>query len=121
MKKISIKDLVDFRRKTDKGKHSFAKNLQFEKERMDIDGGGDYWISAVSAIKKSFEDGDMDIVADKKSELIQKYDDASYNMVKDRWRRNIDVLNVYERLDLSIFKPSEAIKFIKKGNYLLLL
>ena len=40
----------------------------------EAEGGGDYWVSSVSAIVQSFKHNDLQPVLDRRSELEEKFD-----------------------------------------------
>jgi hypothetical protein len=55
MEKITVKELVEFNRKSsDKAKKNFANKLKTrpakQKKSDDKDGGGDYWVTSTSCI-----------------------------------------------------------------------
>ena len=78
MNELTIKNIVNFRTKSDRSKKTFALNLKLEKERKAIDeGGGDYWISSLSAISNAYKLDDIQPIYDKIDELKDKYGIAS--------------------------------------------
>ena len=114
MKKLSIKKLVEFRRISDRSKKTFAQNLKLEKERKESDGGGDYWISSLSAISNSYKRNNLQFIRDKVYELEDKLESTDFQRTKTMYGRNIDILYKYEVFDFKIWKPNEQITYIKK-------
>ena len=114
MKKLSIKDLIEFSGKSDKSKKTFALNLKIDKKKSDAEGGGDYWISCLSAISNGFRYNDNGIILDKIHELEEKYEETEYKRTKDMYERNISILYGFEDFDFSRWIPKEEITIIKK-------
>jgi hypothetical protein len=114
MRKISFKEIVDFRNKSDRSKQTYVFSLKSEKKKISTDSGGDYWISSISALSNSYKQNDIQPIIDKKEELEEKYETAEYNKTKIMYKRNIDILYTCEVFDLDRWRPSEKIKFIRK-------
>lgn len=114
MKKISIKDVVEFRRKSDRSKRNFAMTLKLGKKRINLEGGGNYWITSISAISNSYKLNDKQPIINKKDELEEKYEAAEYKKTKIMYKRNIDILNRCEGFNLEKWRPSEKMEFKKK-------
>lgn len=114
MKKISIKDVVEFTRKSERRKHSFATSLKQGKEKNNPDGGGDYWVSAISSVSNSYKLNIIQPVIDKRYELEEKYEETSHRGTKIMYRRNIDILYGCEEFDLTQWRPLKKMKFMKK-------
>lgn len=114
MKKISIKDVVDFRRKSPRSKQSFALNLKLSKEKANTKGGGNYWISATTAVSKSYKISDIQPIIDKKDKLAEKHEETNYRGTKVMYKRNIEILNTFEKFDFDKWRPSKEIKFLRK-------
>ena len=118
MKKLSIKDLADFRSKTEKSKKTFAASLQ--KEKIEKSGtGGDYWVSCLSAIARTFKAEDLKLITDKIDELEVKYKEVEHKITKDMHRRNINILREFEKYDFKKLRPSKAIEYQRKKTGLL--
>jgi hypothetical protein len=116
MKKIPIKRIIEFRRKSDKAKKNFATNLSKDREKSNGDGGGDYWISCLSAISNSFKFNDLKLVSNKKDELEGKYEKTENKRTKTMYGRNIDILYNYEDFDLKKWKPIKDVSNVKKNK-----
>lgn len=117
MKKISIKNVVTFRGKSEKNKKIFVTNLMIDKTKVDTDsGGGDYWVTSLSAISNSFKLNNLNSIINKRDELEEKYGETKIKKTKTMYKRNIDVLYNYENFDLKKWMPSETITFLKKDK-----
>jgi hypothetical protein len=114
MKKLSIKSIIEFSRKSDKSKMNFATAVKIDKAKVDTEGGGDYWISCLSAISNSFKTNNLESIIDKRCELEEKYGETEFKKTKTMYKRNIDILYNYEDFDLKKWKPSKKIKLLKK-------
>jgi hypothetical protein len=114
MKTLSIKSIIEFRDKSDKSKKTFSSSLKSNKVKAHAEGGGDYWITCLSAISSSFKSVDLKFVIDKRVELEEKYDAASSKRTKTMYKRNIDILYNYEDFDLKKWRPTKKLTFLKK-------
>jgi len=114
MKNLSVKKIIEFRRKSDRAKKTFAQILKLEKEKKESDGGGDYWISSLSAISNSYKRNNLQFIRDKIYELEEKFENTDFQRTKTMYERNIDILYKYEVFDFKIWKPNEHITYIKK-------
>lgn len=114
MKKLSIKNIIEFRSKSDRSKRNFAIDMKLDKEKVNTDGGGDYWVSCLSAISNSYKSNDLQSIIDKREELEAKSEETEYNRTKTMYKRNIDILNNYDDFDFKNWRPSEKLKFLKK-------
>jgi len=114
MKKLSIKKIIEFKGKSDRAKKTFTQNLKFEREVKESDGGGDYWISSLSAISNSYKRNNLQLIRDKVHELEEKFENTEFQRTKTMYGRNIDILIKYEVFDFKIWKPNEQITYIKK-------
>lgn len=121
MKKITVKNLIDFRRKSDKSKLSFLKSLRKEKEKSGDESGGDYWVSCNSAIISSFKTGRTDLLQSKIEEIQEMILTTQFDNTKKRFQRNIDVLLGFQEFDWEAIKPRVDVKFLKqtKANAIL--
>ncbi|MBB6328876.1 anti-sigma28 factor (negative regulator of flagellin synthesis) [Algoriphagus iocasae] len=121
MKKITIKNLIEFRRKSDRSKLTFLNNLRKEKAKKGDDSGGDYWVSCNSAVLNSFKTGRKELLQVKIEELKEMILSTSYDNTKKRFQRNIDVLVGFQDFDLDAIKPKGPLEFLhqKKVNSIL--
>lgn len=123
MRKLSVKDIVAFRNKSDKAKQNFASNIKVDKEKVQTDGGGDYWITCLSAIGNSYKLSDVQPIADKKAELEGKLETAENTKTKNMFKRNVKILANYENFDFARLMPPSDLIFLKKkkDDYILVI
>lgn len=114
MKKLSIKDIVDFRRKSERSKKTFVTNLRLDKQKANAEGGGDYWIRCLSAISNSYKSNDLQFIADKINELEVKYKETNHRTTKIMYQRNLDILYTYKNFIFEKWKPIQNINLLKK-------
>ncbi|MFH6992456.1 hypothetical protein [Flavobacterium sp. FlaQc-48] len=115
MEKISLNKLIDFRRRSDKAKLSFINSIN-KAEVKESDGGGDYWVSCVSAINYIFKTDDTSFIEKKIDYLYTKIDQTEKKGTKDRFQKNIDILHIFEEFDYQHLKPTEELNFHKNSN-----
>ncbi|MBI5541242.1 MAG: hypothetical protein HY951_14345 [Bacteroidia bacterium] len=113
MKKITVKKLIEFKRKSDKSKITFVNNLKKDKKPKN-DSGGDYWITSLSAISNSFKTENLKLLDEKIEELRDKIKLTNNKNVKDQFQRNINVLENFKDFDLKETKPKSKLNYIKK-------
>lgn len=114
MQKLSIKNIVGFRNKSDKAKKNFATALKLGKTAVETSGGGDYWVSSLSAISNCYKFNDLRHVTERRKELEEKYEETDYKRTKIMYKRNIDILYNYEDLDLKKWVPVKKLNFLRK-------
>lgn len=114
MKKLTIKSIVEFRRKSDKSKKRFAEDLKIDKEKDDAEGGGDYWIMCLSAISNAYKADNLDLIKEKIEELQGKIEETDNDQTKDMYQRNMNILYDYEDVDFNPWRFSKDQVFIKK-------
>lgn len=119
MIKISIPSIIGFRRKSEKSKLSFLNSLEKEKVK-DVEneesGGGNYWISCLSAIKNVFRYDNMNLIEEKIEYLQGKIEATNIKMTQTRWQKNIDILHNFQDFDLKSIRPPFELKFLKKNQ-----
>ena len=88
MEKITIKNLIDFRRKNEKTRITFVKNLKKEKAPQESS-GGDYWISCLSAIANGYKYENKDLLEEKIEFLREKVNFATDKRIKDQFKETL--------------------------------
>jgi len=116
MKKLSVKDLVDFRGKSARSKKTFVENIKLNKPKTPTDGGGNYWTTSLSAVCNSYKYDDLDVIDEKIAELLEKLSNCSYSRTKNMYQRNIAILEKYKSMDLKKLRPSSKPTFLKKSS-----
>lgn len=116
MEKIGIKVLVDFRRKSERGKITLVRNLKKINisSENDESSGGDYWISCLSAIANTFKDDDNNLLTEKINLLVEKIKATNYRRTKNQFQSNIDVLYSFGDFDFQEIKPDVKLSYLKK-------
>lgn len=118
MEKITIKELVAFRRKTtDSNKKNFAYKLKnrVAKEKLKDDeksDGGDYWITSTSCISNVFKHNKTDFYDKKIAELTGKREATNDKGLKSRFQRNIDILNSFKDFSFEDIRPDRILKLV---------
>ncbi len=115
MEKITIKNLIEFQRKSDRSKKTFVNNLQKDKYKDDS-GGGDYWVSCLSCVSNIFKTSNQNLLSEKIELLQSKIDIENDQRTKNMYQRNMDILSRFEEFDLDDIKPSSALTFQKKTD-----
>lgn len=114
MKKIPVKELIDFRSKGDIAKKSFVTRIKLDKpQEGHSDGGGDYWIPCISAIRKSFKQDNLLILDDKVIELKEKVEESPFDRTKIMFNRNIGLLDEFKKLGIKKLKPKGKLTYLK--------
>lgn len=117
MNKITIKDLVTLREKNKRTKVTFMNNLLKEKKENKNEPGGDYWISCLSAIRNTFKNDNPDLLDEKIEYLRNKINASEIKTTKDRFQKNIDILNGFKDIDAEDIKPNVDLTFLKKAKH----
>ena len=117
MKKVTVKDLIKFRGKNDRTKITFVNNLKQEKTKSDDDSGGDYWISALSAIRNTFKNDDINLLDEKIELLLSKIETYDDKRIKDQFRRNLEIVSNFKEYDFEHLKPEAEIEILKQKKY----
>jgi len=116
MKKLSVKNLIEFRRKSDRSKKTFVDNIKSNKIEIPAEGGGDYWIVSLSAVCNSYRQDDINVIYNKIDELQEKLSNTRHNITKNMYRRNIAILEKYKRMNLKMLRPNGILSFLKKSS-----
>lgn len=114
MQKITIKELIEFKRKiSEKSKKKFADKLKHrkEKEKTDNDGGGDYWVTSTSCIYNVFKHDSKEFYDSKIEELQSKFESVDDIRIKSMYERNINILTNFKDFDINDLRPLNISKF----------
>jgi hypothetical protein len=115
MKKLSVKDLVNFRQKSDRSKRTFIEKLKSTKLDPPTEGGGDYWVTGLSAVRNSYKDNDITIIDEKIAELQAKWSATKFTITKNMYQKNITILQKYKSMDRKGLRPSSKLSFLKRS------
>ena len=114
MKNLTVKNIIEFRNKTDRSKRKFAEGLKLDVEKDNSEGGGDYWVSSVSALCNAYKRIDLQLVKDKMDELEEKLGNTEIKTTKAMYKRNIEILYNYEDFDFRKLQPQRKMAFQRK-------
>ena len=118
MKKINVKDLIDFRRRTDRRKKTFVSeiNIPDDFEKEESAGGRDYWVRSLTALSKAFKNNDNSVISSRIESILEDYEPTMANTTKIMYDRNLQILHNYEDFDFKELKPSVEIIILEKGR-----
>ncbi len=115
MNKITIKHLVDFSRKTPRTRQTLVNNIKVPQvKKNDDNGGGNYWISALSCISRAFVENPEDLISNKIDELIAKIEKYDSQNTKKMFQQNIKILQGFEEFNFNELKPLMKLSLLKK-------
>ena len=114
MKKLTIKDIVKFRRKTEGPRKTFIHNLIIARETGSDADARDYWVRSLSTIKKAFRTNDTQCISDKIDEVKEVLLATTHGNTIKQYNHNIRILKNFEDFDFSIWKPTEEIKILNQ-------
>lgn len=113
MRKISVKELVDFRRGTDRQKSTFAKKIDSIKPKTNDDSaGGDYWIRSLSALREAYRENDKSYLNNKIDRISADWKSDTIDRTKSMYKRNIEVLRSFLDFDFGELRPSFSITLL---------
>jgi len=118
MKKISINNIIKFRKRSDKTRKSFLSSLDKESTTKTNDTGGNYWVRSLSAMSKSFKFNNTEPIKEKIAEILELFTPNLTKQTKDMYQRNLNILYNYEDFEFSNWIPenSEIISKYKKKS-----
>lgn len=117
MEKISISNVIEFKRKPQESKSKFINKIfkpKLKSEQKHDKGGGDYWIHSLSEIRKTFVSENKDLIKNKLYILNEKIDKATAKISKDMFQRNIEILHNFEDFNFSNLKPKFILQYLPK-------
>ncbi len=115
MKNLSIGQLVEFRRKTDRSKRTFVERLtQPIVEVKSEDSGGDYWVRSMSAINRAYLNSDNQFIKNKIDDINIDLKNSKVLTTKLMYERNLQILHNFEDLDFRDFIPVLNFTFLQK-------
>ncbi len=117
MKTLTIKNLIKFREKSDKGKKFFAQNLKLDQVQEELEGGGNYWAICLSAIGNSYKNNDAQWVSDKIDEFEDVMKMTEYERTRMMYKRNLDILRRFEDFNFDKLRPSENFKIVAQSRF----
>ncbi len=118
MEKITVKELVEFRRRSDKARINFAQRLknrelkEIEAE-LEPEGGGDYWIISNSCIYNVIKQDKAELFDDKIDEVKEKLAKTTDRRTQAMYQRNIDILANFSEFEWFELKPKTKVDYLK--------
>lgn len=115
MQKLTVKKLVDFRNRTDRGKLTYVMRLNqaVNPDATPKGEGGDYWVTSISSLISSFKANDISGAHDKVVELEKKRSKTKLKQTRDMYARNINILEQFSATDFKKWRPSKVLEFPK--------
>lgn len=113
MKKLTIKKIIEFKGKGDSAKKNFAAAIKLNKPEPKSESGGDYWISAVSAIARAYKEKDPQVITQKIKEVEDKLEASKIPQTNARLKDNIDLLGKYQNFDFRKWAPPGKLQLLK--------
>jgi hypothetical protein len=114
MKKLSISKVIEYSRTSEKGRSKFIK--KHNEPKPPSSGGGDYWVSCISALRHAFSNDDNSIITEKIEYLLGEIKKTPHQITKNRYQRNIHILYNFEEYNFSKWIPIDQIKILKKNS-----
>jgi len=117
MNKIPVGKIIEFSRRTDRGRSTLIRNLNTPKKKKsdnEASTGGDYWISCISALKNTFRTNDNNILKEKIEFLSKKKVITQHHKTVNRNKRNIEILQKYIDVDFSKWMPNTEFTILSK-------
>lgn len=114
MKKISVKNIVVFKNKSEKSRKTFLNNIGKSNEVI-LDGGGDYWVRSLSALSNAVKEKNTDPIKNKIVDISNDFKPNMIKQTKDMYERNLNILHNYENFDFGNLLPVNA-KILSKNS-----
>lgn len=115
MNKITVKNIISFRKKSDKSQKTFLASLNKIK-KINSKGGGNYWVRSISALCNAFKSNNNQYIKDKIYEILNDFNNSERKQTKDMYQKNLDILYNYEDFDFSTWYPNKTFKILEKTN-----
>lgn len=119
MEKLTIKNLIEFRRRQEKNRKGYLNSLENKerkskenKEEKQKGGGGDYWISCLSTLENVFKENKKNLIQEKINELQIKFNLEDRPQFKNGYLANINILNGFGDFDFEEIRPLEEITIL---------
>ncbi len=114
MEKVTIKDLVDFNRKSDRGKKSFAYKIKTRELKPKGEGsGGNWWSTSLSAIGNVYKSGNTNLLNEKIEDLNIRSNITDNKLAKLQYTQNIEVLQSMLEYDFKQIRPTQEFTLVK--------
>lgn len=111
MERITAKELVEFRKRTNLTKKNFGFKLKTRppkiKSEKAVSGGGHYWVFSTSSIHNGVKYKNKELLIPKIEELQLKLENSTIRNSKNMYQRNLDILVRFMDLDIDSIVPNE--------------
>jgi hypothetical protein len=113
-KKVSVMELVRFRRLSERSQATFANNLKIPKKPKsdNSDSGGNYWVRSVSCVSNAFKKNDNKLIQNKIDEITNAYNSAKLERTRTMQKRNLEILYNYINFDFASWWPTDNIQIL---------
>ncbi|GAA4334400.1 hypothetical protein [Flaviaesturariibacter amylovorans] len=117
MRKLAARDLIEFRRKaSDRSRKAFVDKLKSPVIKPPDEGGGDYWISGLSAIRKSYASDEIAFADEKIDDLRDKIAGTRHSTTRSMYNQNISILESFKGIAKELPRPALNLTFLKKAS-----
>ena len=121
--KIKIKDLIEFAGYSDRRKSNLVERLRLPAaavEEIEVsEGGGDYWVRCISAIKASCKENDLSFILQKIDDINNDRRNTQHRPTIDKYDRNLRILHNFSSYNFLDFFPEQfelLEKTVKEGE-----
>jgi|SRR5579863_3294926 len=112
---VNVKELVEFRRLSERRRSTYINELKMPKiPKQDDETGGNYWVRSISGVSSAFKANDNTIINERIDSLLTVYEPEENNKTKIMYKRNLEILGEYEDFDFSIWHAPGNVKFLTK-------
>ncbi|GAB3848591.1 hypothetical protein GCM10028822_11710 [Hymenobacter terrigena] len=109
MNKISVKNIVTFRNKSEKSQKTFLENLRKKSEIKSEGGGGDYWVRSLSAMSNAVREKNTKPIKEKIADILASIKPDISKQTKDMYERSLSVLHNYEDTAFNDWLPLNSV------------
>jgi hypothetical protein len=116
---VPVNKLIEFRKLSERSQQTFANKLKIPKKPKsddDDEGGRNYWQRGLCGVSTAFKENDNTIIKERIESLLSVYEPCDNNLVRLMYKRNLDILQMYEEFDFSVWNPSKIFKFLSKTS-----
>lgn len=114
MEKISISNIVAFRKKSTASQITLVNNLKKPKPPTKDENGGNYWVHSLSVVSNAFKTCTNEEILEKADIVSEKKHASQNKQSKIMFQKNIDVLLRFEEYDFSKLRPEGDLQYFKK-------
>lgn len=117
MKKISITNIIKFRRrKSTSSQLTFINSLNKVKPEKKSKSGGDYWIPSLSTLSDVFKFDQIDLLNKKIDDLKERYNKSGITRTRNMYQKNIQILSDFINFNFKRLKPKYHLTYLPKSR-----